>query len=191
MAKHELSKPRICAGIIVLAAFCAAAVGLLRRHGESIKLSVLYKQDNSSPTPSLMSTYSNSLPTEGPSVVGDTDLDRIPDAAPQNSTQTVPAWRNWFYLPAIHTVAACVYLAGYAIARWQGVLDRHMIGNIEAQHYWISYPLSSRGTRSDRLKAAAATRLIRIYEPLCKAEGAFWTRLLSEEMNLQVILPSR
>jgi hypothetical protein len=88
---------------------------------------------------------------------------------------------------AIPLVAACVYLGGYGVVRWQGVLKRGMIGNAEAQNYWVSRPESC--PFSPQYSASA---LEHVYRPLCKAEGKMWTLLLSGEEDLSMIpLPSR
>jgi len=106
-------------------------------------------------------------------------------------TKATDSWAVLFV--GIPTIVGCVYLLGYAVARCQGTLVRHMIGNAEGQNYWVSGPHScpwdldvttGTGTKPSSLEF--------IYQPLSKAEGELWTSLLSEEVDLSMIdLPPR
>lgn len=97
-----------------------------------------------------------------------------------------------FWCCVVLSLSAGVYLGGYAIARGTGGLKRHMIGNAEAQYYWISGPHSPSYPVGDASVNPVVRVLEFVFRPLCKVEGKYWTWLLSEEEDLSWLpLPTR
>ena len=70
--------------------------------------------------------------------------------------------------------AVCFYAGLYGVVRSQDVVKRHMIGNAEAQHYWVSGDLTTETGRVSSL----------IFKPLTTLEGEVTTYFLSEEYVL-------